>query len=61
MADKTIKKNTIETLEDLELAMKELREAQKIFFYLHTGTGGRHFKQLPQQPIRHVFHYPEWL
>ena len=31
MADKTIKKNTIETLEDLELAMKELREAQKIF------------------------------
>ncbi|MCQ4772365.1 bifunctional acetaldehyde-CoA/alcohol dehydrogenase [Lacrimispora saccharolytica] len=31
MADKTIKKNTIETLKDLELAMKELREAQKIF------------------------------
>ena len=31
MADKTIKKNTIETLEDLEFAMKELREAQKIF------------------------------
>ena len=31
MADKTIKKNTIETLENLELAMKELREAQKIF------------------------------
>ena len=31
MADKTIKKNTIETLEDLELAMRELREAQKIF------------------------------
>ena len=31
MADKTIKKNTIETLEDLKLAMKELREAQKIF------------------------------
>ena len=31
MADKTIKKNTIETLDDLELAMKELREAQKIF------------------------------
>ena len=31
MADKTIKKNTIETLEDLELAMQELREAQKIY------------------------------
>ncbi len=31
MADKTIKRNTIETLEDLELAMQELREAQKIF------------------------------
>ena len=31
MADKTIKKNSIETLEDLELAMQELREAQKIY------------------------------
>ena len=31
MADKTIKKNTIETLEDLELAMQELRDAQKIY------------------------------
>lgn len=31
MAEKTIKKNTIETLEDLELAMQELREAQNIF------------------------------
>ena len=31
MADNTIKKNTIETLEDLELAMQELREAQKIY------------------------------
>ena len=31
MADTTIKKNIIETLEDLEFAMQELREAQKIF------------------------------
>ena len=31
MAETTNKKNTIETLEDLELAMQELREAQKIF------------------------------
>ena len=31
MADKTIKRNSIETLEDLELAMQELREAQKIY------------------------------
>ena len=31
MADKTIKKNSIETLEDLELAMQELRDAQKIY------------------------------
>ena len=41
MADKTIKKNTIETLEDLELAMQELREAQK---NLHTGAGRCNFQ-----------------